>query len=480
MARGPRAWLCASLGVALAGCAANEHLTHRSAIEGTALGLSSAAAPPMDPYWWRAFGDPQLDRLVERATRDSPTLAQALARVARAAADSQAASSARGPQVTGSAEVLRAYYNAGGIPLPESLHAGSAWGSILNLGVSWNLDFWGRQRDFVRASSAESAASLLDARSAELALEGSVVSTYIELDRDHALAELAAEVERNRAELADITRRRVSAGIDTNVDLRTATARIPEVRVDQEQARFRIALGVHELAALCGQGANAYPEIGRPKLASDRPLELPAALPADLLLRRPDIAAALARVRAADANEDAARLAAYPEIDLRGLAGFASLSVPDLLEHPARALAVGPALYLPIFDSGLIRARHRAANADLDQSIAAYDATVLEAVREVSDRLSSIAALDRIIREQEHDLELLTEARHLAEERFRAGLSTRLTVLEAEARILTTRSALISSRALAAEERVSLRVALGGSTEPPQALAPTVLPKVQP
>jgi NodT family efflux transporter outer membrane factor (OMF) lipoprotein len=362
--------------------------------------------------------------------------------------------------------VLRAWYNAGALPVPENFGSGSAWGSVANLGLSWNLDFWGRQRDLVREADRLGRAGAFDARAAELSLEGSIVSTYIELDRDHALADIAAEVERNRAELAELERRRVNAGLDTTVELRTAAARIPEVRVDRAQARSRIDIGVHELAELSGQGAALYARVTRPRLNEAQALPLPSSLPGDLLLRRPDVAAALARVESASAGEEAARLAAYPDIELRGLGAFAALSLSDLLERPARVFAAGPALALPIFDAGRIRAEHRAANADLELAVAQYDATVLQAVREAADQLTTLAALDVVIADQQRNLDLLTEARALAEERYQAGLTTRQLVLDAEARLLTVRSALVNSRALAAEVRVALLVAVGGSTTP--------------
>jgi outer membrane protein TolC len=241
---------------------------------------------------------------------------------------------------------------------------------------------------------------------------------------------------------------------------------VPEVRVDRAQAQSRIDIDRHALAALAGEGATAYEQITRPHLTNDEGLGIPEVLPADLLLRRPDVAAALARVDAQGANEEAARLAAYPDIDLRGIGGLAALSVPDLLTHPARVIAVGPTLRLPIFDSGRIRALHRVANADFELAVADYNATVIEAVREVADQLTALAAVEAVVRDQQRNLELLTQAQHLAEERYQAGLSTRQPVLETEGRILTVKSALVSSSATAAEVRVDLLVAIGGSTEP--------------
>ena len=459
--------LCALVAaVTLSACAYTPtRATHPAALDGGALGLAGAPAPAVTERWWQAFGDARLDELVAAATRDNPTLAEALARLQRASSDALAAASAGGVQVEASGEVLRERFSDRYI-IPPPYGGASFWDGQAQLGLAYDLDFWGRQRAVIRAAERYTRAGELDVRAAALALQGAVVTAYIELDLRHAVADIAREAEDTRGQIAALTRRRVAAGLDTGIDRRAADAALPESRADRDQALAAIDLTVHRLAELAGRGAPAYTNIGRPKLAYDAAIPLPSVLPGDLLLRRPDLQAALARVAAAAAAEDAARLAAYPEINLRAFAGFAALTLADLLSAPARTYGLGPAVRLPIFDAGLLRARFRGAGADLEVAVARYNATVLGAVREVADGISTVDARGRGLRDADQRLTLLIQARQLAEERYRAGLTTRLTVLEADSRVLAARRALVAARALEAEARVGLVVVLGGSTEP--------------
>jgi NodT family efflux transporter outer membrane factor (OMF) lipoprotein len=390
--------------VALSACALRpDRAVHPAPLDSAALGLAAAPAPAVSEHWWAAFADPQLDQLVAQATRDNPSLTDALARLARARAEALEARSARQPHVDASADIYRERYSADYI-YPPPYGGGSYWDSQLGLGLTWNPDFWGRQRDLIHASDRSARARQLDARAAELAIEGALVTAYLELDRSHRLADINRDAELTRAHMADLTQRRMAAGLDTTIDVRYAAAFVPEARTDRDQTRVAIELGVHRIAALTGQGARAYAQVARPQLTYSDALPLPPALPGDLLLRRPDVQAALARVEAATAAEDAARLAAYPEINLRAFAGFAALTLSDLLSAPARTYGLGPSVRLPIFDAGLLRSRLRGAGADLESAVAQYNATVLSAVRDVADGLTTADALGRETRDAEQRL----------------------------------------------------------------------------
>jgi len=462
----------ALIGSALGGCAlAPTPAAPPAQLEAASLGLSMTATPALPAHWWQAFGDPQLDALVERATRDSPSLNEALARLERAQADARAAGSVLEPRVDAAGTVVRERYSARYI-IPPPYAGTSAWDSQLSLGIGWQLDFWGRQRAVIRAAERTAAARAFDARAAQLALEGAVVGRYLELERSHALADIAADAEHTREQVFELTRRRVAAGLDTEVELRTAAALLPEARVARGEARVATELAVHQLAALTGQGALAYAQLSRPQLSDADAPALPAVLPADLLLRRPDVQAALARVDAASAAVDVAQLASYPDINLRAFAGFAALSLSDLLSAPARTYGAGPALSLPIFDAGLLRERLHGAGADLEAAVAQYDATVLNAVREVADELTRLAALERQLQDHQQRLDLVSDAGRLVEKRYAAGIANQLAVLDAHARVLAARGVLVNTRALARTSRAALTVALGGGTEAAAAAAP--------
>ena len=363
--------------------------------------------------------------------------------------------------------------------IPPPYGGGTYWDGQIDLGLSYDLDLWGRQRARIRAAERYVGARELDARAATLAIEGAVVSAYVELDRRHAIAELTRAAEDVRARLAALTRTRVAAGLDNGIDQRNADSALPESRTDRDQAVAAIDLSVHRLAALAGQGPGAYAGIRRPVLEYGGALPLPAVIPGDLLARRFDVQAALARVAAATAGEDAARLAAYPEINLQAFAGFAALTLKDLLSAPARTYGLGPTVKLPIFDAGLLRAQYRGAGADLEAAVAQYNATVLDAVREVADAITTVEALGRDLKDADQRLALLIEAERLAGERYRGGVANQIPVLEAGVRVIAARRALVTSLALEAEARVLLVVALGGGALPALA-APSASAKAIP
>lgn len=450
------------LPLAIAACAFVPRQAPRAVpLDAATVGLSAAEQGHVAADWWHEFGDPQLDALIAAATRDSPSLGEALARLERARAEASAAGAARLPRVDLSGREVRERFSERYI-IPPPYGGGVYWDGQLTLGADYNVDLWGRQRAVIHAAQRGVRARELDLAAAALALEGAVVSGYLDYDRSLALAGLAREGERIRGELAALVRRREAAGLDTGLDRRAADAAIPETRADREQLQTAVEISRHRLAALAGHGARDYVELKPTALSVTAPAPLPASLPGDLLLRRADVRAALERVQAATSAVEVARLAAYPDINLRAYAGFAALSLGDLVSSPSRTWGVGPSISLPIFDAGRIRAGVRAAGADLDAAVAAYNGTVVEAVRQVADGLTLVDSLGRQRAEAEQRVELLAGASRLAEERFRGGLATRLTVLESDGRLLVARRALVAARSAELAARVSLILALGG------------------
>ena len=464
------------LALALGACALGPARgVHPAPLDGAAVGLTQAVAPNVSDRWWQTFDDPQLNELMARATRSNPSLAEVLARLQQATAEEHRTAGALAPQVSASARVQREQFS-GRYIYPPPYAGATVWDGQLSLVLSWDLDFWGRQRALVHAADNRIQAASFDASAARLAVESALVTAYLEFDRSIALAEISAQMQANRVKAAELTSRRVAAGIDAHGELEAAAAPVPEARVDVRKSQARIEVLRHQLAALSGQGANAYAAIARPRLNLAGGLPLPEELPGDLLRRRPDVQAALARVRAADAGAEAARLARYPDISLNALAGTAGLHLSDLLSLPAHTYGVGPQLLLPVFDAGQLRARYLAAGSELDAAIAAYDGAVLNAVRETGDQLSLVRALSAEHLDAQQQLDHLSAAYRIAQERRQAGLSAEQTVLDAELRVLAARAGLLATQTLEAQARVGLLVALGGADaarEPPVSSAAT-------
>jgi NodT family efflux transporter outer membrane factor (OMF) lipoprotein len=217
---------------------------------------------------------------------------------------------------------------------------------------------------------------------------------------------------------------------------------------------------------LIGRGADVYAAIQRPHLDLTAVLPLPAALPINLLARRPDVIAARARIEAADATRRAARAAFYPSINLSALIGFASIKLTDLISAQSFGYGAGPALSLPLFDGGRLRAAYGGAQAGLEEAVASYDDTVLGAVRQAADQISLIDSLGAEQQQQRQWLDAAEEAYRLDEERYRAGLASYLSVLNAESEVLSARRQAVDLASARAGARISLLVAVGGSFQP--------------
>jgi len=429
------------------------------------LGLSSAAAPVPQAQWWKAYHDPQLDRLVEQALANNPSLAQAMARVREAQALADTAHAGLLPSVSYDFKDTRQRFSSTDI-YPPPFAGNVYWEGQQGLNLNWDLDFWGRQSSLLKQARSQTAAAQLDVASARLALAGAVAQAYVDLYRNHALAEIAQRTEEQRLHILDITRKRVQAGLDTNVELRQAEGAVPQARVERTQAQNAVALAIHQLAALSGRGADAYGEIHKPQIDIETALPLPTTLPADLLGRRPDVLAARDRVEAAGAGQAAAHAAFYPDVNLAAFAGTNAIGFVNLFRASSGAYGAGPAIHLPLFEAGRLKAGYRGANAAIDDAVAAYNQTVLQAVRQTADQLSSIDALNYELGEQQRSLDAAESAYKLASERYDAGLSSYLTVLNAETQVLSARQQRVDLLAAHAIARITLLLALGGSFDP--------------
>lgn len=458
----------AALAALAAGCvSAPGNIEQQAALTPQSVGLQGPDyANPADG-WWRQLGDPQLDRLVADALTRNPALAGALARVRSAEQQATAIGSTNAPQLSLDANATRERVSANYI-FPPPFAGGTFWEARLGANFSWNLDFWGRQASLIEQAQQVANATSLDAAGTRLLISSSVTQAYLELERARQLEALAQRAGAQRQRLLDLTRQRVKAGLDSNVELRAAEASVALVDVERRQAALSQDAAIHALAALTGHGADAYAALADPTLDFERALALPAELPADLLAHRPDIAAARLRIAAAEAGREAAHANFYPNVNLVAFAGFVSIGLDQLLDSDSHQWSVGPALHLPIFDAGRLEAEYRRSSADLDLATAAYNEAVLRAVRDSADQLSRLQSLERQIDDQRRALDAAEDGYRLAEQRYGAGLASYLTVLNAETQVITARRQRVNLLADRTATRVALLVALGGSFQEPR------------
>ena len=348
---------------ALSGCVLPpKEAAHPKPLSDEGVGLAGVAAEPIADGWWNSFQDPQLDRLMREGLKDSPTLVQARARLNEALAQTQSAQSKLLPSANLDASALyqRAPEN---YVIPPPLAGHSFWMSQAGVSLGWDLDFWGRQADALHRAQALTQSAQYDEDNARLMLAGAIAQAYVELYREYALKDIAERSEAQRQNIVDITRRRVSAGLDTQLELRQAEGQLPQARVARAQAQAAADLAVHQLAVLTGQGADSYASIQRPVFTVDAALPVPSALPINLLARRPDVLSARLGIQAADAQRQADKAAFYPDVNLRAIAGIGAFGMSNLLEWSARGYGAGPLISLPLFDGGQLRAQYRGSEA---------------------------------------------------------------------------------------------------------------------
>jgi NodT family efflux transporter outer membrane factor (OMF) lipoprotein len=441
-----------SFAVLLAGCVPGGIVPQQTEISGTSVGLGSAPAPTIDKGWWTAFADPGLDSLMTEALKGNPGLGEAMARLRAAKAGVEAANATLYPRLDFNGQEQRERFSDIYIYPPP--YAGSyRWIGTIEGDLSWNIDFWGKQAAQLDKAKALQTASRMDVEAARLALSSAVFQAYVDLDRAYKLADIAAQTERD--------------GLDSKVEEQEAIALLAQARQARVSADSDRDVVVHELAALAGHGADMYAAIVRPTLNLRAALPLPVMLPADLLSRRPDIIAGQARIYAALEGRKAAKAAFYPDVDLLASVGWAAIGLGPLFQARSLQYGGGPAVHLPLFDAGALRAQYSGAVADIDSAIADYNGTLVNAVRETADALTRIRSLNDQLAEEHRLLNAAESGYRLAATRYRSGLSTQLTVLDAQNILFEARQGDVSLKAQQVVQRVTLLVAVGGGFQAP-------------
>ncbi len=453
--------IASALVLALGGCANPAGIAPRAAaLAPAALGAAGAEPTTLAADWWRGFDDPTLSGLIERALAGNPNLKVAQARLQRAAANAGAARAAAGPQVGGDFDLTRQRFSANSL-YPPPLGGAIISSATLQASGSWELDFFGRNRAVLDAALGAERAAQADAQAARLLMATQVASTYLQLARLVDQREVATRSLEQREQTLGLIRQRVQAGIDTSVELRQGESALPETRQQIEALDEQMTLARHALAALTVQAPDALAAL-TPRLTQVHAVPMPAAVPADLLGHRADIAAARWRVEAATRDMAAARAQFYPNVSLTAFIGLSSFGIENLIKSGSRQYGVGPALSLPIFDAGRLRANLHGKAADVDAAVETYNSAVIGAVRDVADQLASLRSIEQQQQQQQQAQAAAEAAYDLSLQRYRAGLGTYLTVLTAESNVLNQRRLAADLKARALESQVALVHALGG------------------
>lgn len=420
-----------------------------------------ATAWPADG-WWTGYGDPQLDRLMADALAQSPDLAAAAARIRIADGYARQAGAALLPSITASGNISGTLLSKNnGVPAQIVPGGWNDTGSV-GIGATIDIDLWGKNRASLRAAKLEAAATRYEAEQAKLALTTAIASTYAELATLHAQRDSLESALTIRTQTLALVDQRVAHGLDTEAVQRQARARLEATQASLAATDEAIGLARNAIAALIGSGPDRALDIERPNLATLTVQPLPANAGIDLIGRRPDIAAARARAEAAQQMVKAARAEFYPNLSLSGLIGSQAFGLGNLFVSNSTFGAAGPAVTLPLFRGGALQGQYRARRGQYDEAIASYDRTVIEALHETADTMTSRAHLVARLDASRKALADFEAANRLARLRYSQGLSTYLDVLTAEEGVLDSRLtvARLQTRAFALD--VALVRALGG------------------
>lgn len=457
----------AALALGLAGCAQLPALDHPAALEPISryeTQQSFAAAPAAWPtaQWWAAYGDAQLNALIEEALQGSPDLAAAQARLQRAQAFSDVAGSALGPQVSANASVSadKLSYNHL-VPRTPATEGWNDYGRA-TLDFRWELDFWGRNRAGLAAATSEVQARRAELAQARLLLTSGIATHYAELGRLHATRELALQSVAIRGKTAQLFAQREANGLETRGSVRAADAGRAAAEGTLLAVNEQIELQRARLAALLGAGPDRGLRITAPTLKFDKAFGLPAQLSADLLGRRPDVVGARLVAQAQASSIDQKKAEFYPNVNLSAFIGVQALGLDMLGKGGSGTASIGPAISLPIFSSGRLQGELRGAHADYAQSVAVYNATVTRALQDVAEAAVSQKALGQRLAKAQEAVDAATEAHRVARNRYEGGLATYLEVLAAEDSLLANLGQQTQLRAQSFSLDIALNRALGG------------------
>jgi len=427
---------------------------------GASAASSTSAIEWPDARWWAGWAPPELEALIDRALAESPTIGVAQARLkqAQGAADSAAAGGA--PRLGFNADLNATRYSEYSI-YPRTIAGTTQVNASAQFAASWELDLFGRQRATVQAALGEREAVRAEASAASVLIATQVALHYVSLARLGDLHGLVQDAVRLRASSLELVRQRVKAGLDTKVEERQAESQWAQARTELKAMDEAIVRQRHMLAEWCGLGPN---ELGAllPALHPVKGAAVPASLPADLIGRRADLVAQRLRVESTLAGVEAARAQFYPNVNLMAFAGLSSLGLDRFIDLGSRTYGIGPAVRLPIFDGGALKANLAMRQADVEQAIDAYNGTLLRALREVADETSTLQSVRLQRASQWQALNAAQSAHQLAQQRYGAGLGNYLMVLSVESDYINQRRAQIDLKARELSAELGLVRALGG------------------
>ena len=418
---------------------------------GQPVGTSGTAAADID--WQRFFTDERLKRLIALALDANRDLRVAVLAIDQARAQLQLRRADELPTVGAGVSASRAPGSNGNMT--------SSYSAGLQI-TAYEFDFFGRIRSLSEAARAQLLATEEARKTVQISLVSAVAQAHLALQADEALLEVIRQNLVTRQESYKLTKLKFDNGVSSELDLRQAESLLEGARVALAQQTRQRALDENALVLLIGRPLPTdlppAPPLGRLTAMT----ELPAGLPSDLLIRRPDLRQAEQQMVAANANIGAARAAFFPRISLTTSAGVASNELSGLFKGGNFVWTLAPQLLQTIFDAGRNQANLEAAKLGREVATAQYEKAIQTAFREVSDALAGRATLGEQLRAQTAQARATEVSYRLADLRYRNGAASYLDVLDAQRALFTAQQAVVQVQALQLQNQVTLYKVLGG------------------
>ncbi len=400
-------------------------------------GLPENAVVADNAQWWKLYGDSKLDTLVEEALAHNHDIALAAARIEEARANVIVSDAESDPTAT--ATFLPSYYrnsHATATPIPGN--AGNIRNNVARVNVSYELDLWGKLRRATEAARADLLAAESARDTVRNSLTAEVVQGYYTLTAREAQLAIARRTETTRRSTLSLQKLRLNAGVSSEFEVRQVEAELAAVQAQIPALERACRQQENALAVLLGRSPRAQIEdrVAAAESVGGIELKVPAGLPSELLLRRPDLRQAEQNLVAANARVNVARAGFYPSITLTGFLGGESESLADLFIGPARIFRFAAELTQPLFAGKRIGASVDVAKAREDQLVEEYKKAIANAFREVQDGLVAQKAAGEILVAEQTRVAALQKAQALAKLRFENGVASQLELLDAERNLL--------------------------------------------
>ena len=454
--------------VMLAGCATNPGIApHATMLQPQSLTAETRTDTSVFPrqHWWKIFGDKKLDALIAQAIEKNQNLKVVQSRMIGANALIDEADSRRYPQIDAKAQSTREHLSLNSI-YPPPLGGNFVSMSSASISAQWQIDWFGRQRATLDAAIGQARAAQADMQAARVILATSVAQQYFNLARQQEQQSIRKQMLHASELHAQLVDQRVAAGLDSKMMQRQTQVTVLQFKRDLTALDEQIALSRHAMALLLGAEPGETSQLDA-RLPLNINQNISARLPAELLGHRADVVAARWRVESELKNVKAARADFYPNLNLIAFAGFESINLSNWLSAGSRSYGAGPAISLPIFNAGRLRAQLRQRAAQADAAIENYNETVLNSLREVADKLASWQTLQTQLDEQKKVVSQLNGTYDMQNERYRAGLSNYISVLDAENALMQQKGTLVDLQARESDVYAGLMLALGGGYVPP-------------